>query len=287
MAGDPHIRVGPAGWSYDDWKGIVYPAGMKRHALAWLCEAFDTVEINVSFYRPVPARYAESWLGHVAPNPNFRFLAKLWNRFTHEPGGFSEADVRTYRDGVAPLLEAGKLGSVLVQFPWSFRRTPGNRLTLARILDAFPDLPLTVEFRHASWDRDEVYEGLRARGAAFCNIDQPALRDNLGPTARVTAPVAYVRLHGRNAEHWFRDDSPGFERYNYLYAADELAPWLERIRELRRQAETVYVVTNNHYRGQAVANGLEIEHAFGRPVEAIPPGLAETYPQLGALQAQP
>ena len=118
------VRVGPAGWSYADWAGIVYPrkrpAGF--HEAAFLAEYFDTIEINTSFYQPLHPEHCELWLGYVAANPRFRFTAKLWQRFTHETGADAE-DERAVRDGFDLLRDAGKLGAVLLQFPFSFHRT--------------------------------------------------------------------------------------------------------------------------------------------------------------------
>jgi uncharacterized protein YecE (DUF72 family) len=108
-----------------------------------------------------------------------------------------------------------KLGALLAQFPWSFRRTPETRAWLARLTDEFADLPLVVEIRHATWNTPEFFESLRERGVGFVNIDQPP-RTGIEPTGRATAPVAYIRLHGRNLDNWFRDDAGVNERYDYL-----------------------------------------------------------------------
>ena len=283
---DSIVRVGPAGWSYPDWNGIVYPPRMPKgpHPLSLLCKHFDTVEINSSFYRPPNPRHCESWVEKVAENPHFKFTAKLWERFSHkrttEP---SQKDIEVYRAGIEPLHDAGKLGALLVQFPWSFKRTPKERLWLARVLDAFPEYPLAVELRHASWDRPAVYEGFRERGVAFCNIDQPLFDDSLGPAAKVTAPVAYIRLHGRNHADWFREDADRNDRYNYLYSEEELRPWIDRIESIRKQAEEIYTITNNHYRGQAVVNAFEIQAMLGKRPSALPEHLVDQYPRLKRL----
>ncbi|MGH9592208.1 MAG: DUF72 domain-containing protein, partial [Bryobacteraceae bacterium] len=86
------IRVGPAGWSYDDWAGFVYPARKPQgfHEASYLAEFFDTIEINTSFYQPLRANLAEQWIERVSSNPRFVFTAKLWQRFTHEGGGSAE-----------------------------------------------------------------------------------------------------------------------------------------------------------------------------------------------------
>lgn len=288
VAHEAKVRFGPAGWSYEDWKGIVYPAGLPRatHPVAWLSQWFDTIEVNATFYRQPDPRHALAWLRHLEDRPDFRFTLKLWEGFTHGreawPGA---AAVQAYRAGIAPLVDAGRLGAVLVQFPWSFRRTPENRQWLARIADAFDGLPLAVELRHATWDTPAVYTALRERGIAFCNIDQPIFKDSIAPSEHVTAPVGYVRLHGRNAADWFREGAGRNDRYNYLYSAEELTPWVDRIKAMKKLVNEIYVVTNNHFAGQAVVNALEMQHAIAPRRYTLPPELLARYPRLRRIQA--
>lgn len=285
-AGESTVRIGPAGWAYDDWKGIVYPPQMPRgqHPLTLLCTLFDCVEINVTFYRPPNAAHCVSWLRKIEPNPAFRFTAKLWERFTHQRDSWpAPHEVRAAVAGLEPLRDAGRLGAVLAQFPWSFRRTPEHRDWLLRVTDAFSDWPLAVEMRHASWDCPAFFEGLRNRNVAFCNIDQPLLHDCLAPSEHVTAPFGYVRLHGRNREHWFQEGAGRNARYDYLYRPDELAPWLEKVRAMLKRVRDLYIVTNNHFHGQAVANAVELQAALGVLKAPLPATLAARYPRLQAL----
>jgi uncharacterized protein YecE (DUF72 family) len=280
---EARVYAGPAGWSYEDWKGVVYPPHMPRglHALAYLCRFFDTVEINASFYRPPAARNCAAWVAKVAGNPDFLFTAKIWQRYTHERGGWpGEAEHRMFADGLAPLAEAGRLGALLAQFPWSFKRTPENRQWLARVADAFAAYPLVIEVRHDSWNRPEVIEEFARRGIALCNIDQPLFARSIAPADRVTASVGYVRLHGRNADAWFDAKASRDQRYDYLYSPDELKPWVERVRRMRPLVDRLFVVTNNHYRGQAVVNTVEIMAALRKERPAFPACLAEHYPRL-------
>jgi uncharacterized protein YecE (DUF72 family) len=281
------LYVGTAGWSYADWNGIVYPTSARGdfHPLDVLSGWFNTVEINASFYRPPLATHAEAWVRRVSGLDDFQFTAKLWQRFTHQRESWpAPGEIEVYKHGVAPLVEAGRLGALLAQFPWSFRRTPENRTWLARMADCFAGYPLVVEVRHTSWDRPEVFEGLRERGIAFCNIDQPVIGDSIGPSAHVTAPLAYVRFHGRNYENWFREGAGQNERYDYLYSEDELKPWLGRLKQIQAQSRSLYVVTNNHFQGQAVVNALEIYAALGAAKYAqLPPGLLHAYPRLRQL----
>lgn len=283
------VRVGPAGWAYEDWNGKVYPEGMPRnqHALSFLCKLFDVVEINVSFYRPLIPAHTAVWIQKVEANPNFLFTAKIWEKFTHHRDAWPEDDlIRRCLDGLAPLREAGKLGALLAQFPWSFRRNPKNRSCLLRLADTFEGFPLAVEVRHASWDCPEFYAGLQERGIAFCNIDQPLLQDSIAPSDHTTSKVGYVRLHGRNKAHWFKEGAGRDARYNYLYSEEELAPWIEAVNRMKPRVNDLFIITNNHYRGQAVVNAIEIQSALGCSKDPPPSHLIKAYPHLKHIEAQ-
>ena len=291
---DSFLRVGTAGWSYEDWGGIVYPIRMPRgfDRLAAMVALFDANEINSTFYRIPDARQTADWARRARDNPRFRFTAKLFRGFTHEKEA-GPGDVKAFRDAMEPLAAAGRLGAVLVQFPYSFHETSENRTRLVSLIEKFEGLPLAVEFRHDSWNNEEAARLLAEREAAFVNIDQPELAGNLPPTNRVTAPVAYYRFHGRNAPKWFGPDTSNVERYNYLYSGDELAPWIERIRDGARRAVEraaassrdggVYAILNNHFRGQAVANALELQAALTGRRRPAPESLFETYPALAKV----
>jgi uncharacterized protein YecE (DUF72 family) len=278
------IRFGPAGWEYPDWTGVVYPRGAPRSfdRLAALARYFSTVEVNATFYRPFPADVAARWCERVAAAPGFRFGAKVWRRFTHERGeALTAEDVQSARAALDRLHAEGRLGAALLQFPWSFKREAAAEEWLRGVLAALAGLPLVVEVRHASWDTPEVREELAAAGAGIVNVDQPLFGRSLRPAAHVTAPVAYVRVHGRNYRDWFRKGAGRDARYDYLYTAGELAPWAERVKELAASplAPDVYVVTNNHFRGQAVANAKMLEAMVeGRRVEA-PAELVRAFPE--------
>jgi uncharacterized protein YecE (DUF72 family) len=207
------LRIGPAGWGYKDWAGVVYPSPRPKgfHEAAYLAEFFDTIEINTSFYRPLGIAQAERWVELVAANPRFLFTAKLWQRFTHDPSA-GVGDEREVRLGFDVLRSVGKLGAVLVQFPFAFHRTKETVAHLNELLLRFADYPLVVEFRHASWSVRETFDLLRERHAAFCNVDQPIIGRSLEPSAHVTSEIGYVRLHGRRYDTWFASAKPRAER---------------------------------------------------------------------------
>src|SRR4030095_5875855 len=99
-------------------------------------------------------------------------------------------------------------GSVLLQFPWSFKNTPDDRVYLAKLLEKFSDYPLVLEVRHTSWNIPEVYEWLEQHVVVICISDQPVFKKSIRPAALTTSPVGYGRLHGRNYKDWFREKAP-------------------------------------------------------------------------------
>lgn len=286
------IRFGPAGWVYEDWKGVVYPDPKPKgfDPLRYLAGYFDTIEVNSSFYRPASATAAESWVRRVRDNPDFRFTAKLWKRFTHErKEAWTAAEVAEARAGLDPIVGAGRLGALLLQFPWSFRRDDGSREWLDDLTRTFRDFPLVIEVRHASWNEPAFFRELAERRIGFVNIDQPLFRDSIAPSAHATAPVAYVRVHGRNYQDWWREGAEPHERYNYLYNAAELEPWVARTVELEEEPGTreVFVVTNNHFEGKAVANALMMQSMLRKAKARAPEPLFARYRELLEPYAEP
>jgi uncharacterized protein YecE (DUF72 family) len=270
------IRVGPAGWSYKDWEGTVYPPhGSKFDHLAYLASFFDTIEINSPFYRIPPPTHAKSWVRRVADNPNFKFTTKVFRGFTHDDASLVDADVTAFRNYLDPLANANRLGAVLLQYPWSFKNSAESLDKLTALFNAFDGYPLALEVRHSTFQNEEFFDFLNEHDVAWVNVDQPLFHDSVKPSDAMTGPLAYARLHGRNYEKWFAHGET-WERYNYLYSKEELAPWVDRIQTMATAKET-YVVTNNHFRGQAIVNAVELEQSLGMDAK-MPPQLKETYP---------
>jgi len=270
------IRIGPAGWSYKDWEGTVYPPhGSKFDHLAYLASFFDTIEINSPFYRIPPPTHSKSWVRRVSDNPNFKFTTKVFRGFTHDDAALADADVTAFRNYLDPLADANRLGAVLLQYPWSFKNSEESRDKLALLFNAFDGYPLALEVRHSTFQNEEFFQFLNEHDVSWVNVDQPLFHDSVKPSDAMTGPLAYARLHGRNYEKWFAHGET-WERYNYLYSKEELAPWVDRIQTMAAAKET-YVVTNNHFRGQAIVNAVELEESLGMDAK-MPPQLNETYP---------
>jgi uncharacterized protein YecE (DUF72 family) len=279
-------HIGTAGWSYEDWEGIVYPPvkGRGFHPLLFLANYINIVEINSTFYRPATPALALSWLRKVEGDPDFLFSVKLHQVFSHQRQGFSQKDVEEFKAGIELLHARNRLAALLVQFPWSYAATAENRSYLVRLFEHFAGFPIALEIRHASWDTPAFYDLLRERRVAFCNIDQPLFKNSIAPSAISTNPdFAYVRLHGRNTKNWFREDAGRDDRYDYLYTKDELQDWIQRIKDLGTKSSKVYVITNNHYRGQAMANALQIRNMITGEKVDVPELLLEKYPVLSEI----
>ncbi|HPR63935.1 MAG TPA: DUF72 domain-containing protein [Thermoanaerobaculia bacterium] len=267
------VRIGTAGWSYKDWEGIVYPS-QSGEALKILSTLFDTLEINVTFYRPPTLRMSKRWIEETDHNPGFHFTMKASRTWTH--GGSSPEATGSYLAFIRELTAAGKFGAILFQYPWSFFDSRDHRDQILRAVDPFRPYPIVIEVRHRSFEDPSFLTFLTEENLGFANIDQPLLGKALRPSSLVTSKLGYVRFHGRNYKHWIRHDEP-WQRYDYLYRLDELRQWKSRIDEIVKSAEETYVVMNNHYKGQAVVNGMELNSLYGKPSSSIPEGLRDQY----------
>jgi uncharacterized protein YecE (DUF72 family) len=275
------IRIGPAGWDYQDWQGVVYPSGVQgTDRLVFLTQFFPVLEINVTFYRPISATLARRWLEAIEGRPDFRFTAKLFRGFTHERTTTPWQEEAAVKSGLGALLEAGRLGALLAQFPYSFHNTAENRAYLVTVRERFQDYPLAIEVRHRSWQQPAVRDFLAGHNLAFCNIDQPQISYSLGETDWVSGPLAYLRLHGRNRKNWFAKADEAGARYDYLYTAEEMDELAARARKLTTQAAETYLIFNNHPRGQGVANALEMLARLTDLRPLLPEGLKKAFPRL-------
>jgi uncharacterized protein YecE (DUF72 family) len=269
------ILVGTSGYSFADWVGPFYPRGLKPgDYLGWYARSFVAVEVNATYYA-IPDPGTIERMERKTP-AHFRFTVKLNQAMTHDRR-LDAARVRPFLAAVAPLKAAGKYDGLLAQFPWGFRRTPANERHLTALRETFPDEPLFVEFRHASWSAPDVAERLRRERLGFVAVDEPALEGLMPPVTWLTTEDAYVRFHGRNAANWWvrgegggarpaapagDEASPGRgaatpgppasrDRYDWDYSEAELGEWVQRVRDLADKARRTYLFFNNCHAGQA------------------------------------
>ncbi|HTW68136.1 MAG TPA: DUF72 domain-containing protein [Bryobacteraceae bacterium] len=285
------LFCGPSGWSYTHWNGIVFPRLKPRgfHPLEDLSKYFDAVEINTSFYQPLRPELASVWSKKVERNPKFLFTVKLGRRFTHERS-LQAAEVARFKEGLWPFERARKLGCVLMQFPWAFRYTEENRQFLIALRRAFHEFPLVAEMRHASWQHEEALGTLIDYHVGFVNIDQAPYTKAMPPSALLTSQIGYVRLHGRNPEHWKREFSYSGNlpaAHDYLYSRQELSEWKKRIDQIQQHAAATFVFANNDAGGKSVVNALELSQMLGDDRRQAPVTLIEQFPQeLAAFRSE-
>jgi uncharacterized protein YecE (DUF72 family) len=281
--GSCDVLFGIAGWSYPDWEGVVYPAGT-RDRLRYLAGFVDLIEVNATFYAFMTPSNAEDWLARTGDLPDFRFAAKAHRAFTHEPDeAAGAAEAHAFRAFLEPLRRSGRLAALLFQFPFSFQDSRPARRRLERWAELFPGLPRVAELRHASWQEPGVMRFLGDLGYSVANLDLPIGSRGFSELAAATGEPGYLRLHGRNAADWFRPDAGRDARYDYLYGDEELDEIAERIEQLAGRFRQLVIVTNNHYRGQALANLAELGARIGAPRGRLPRTLITTYPRLAAV----
>jgi uncharacterized protein YecE (DUF72 family) len=247
---DRRILIGTSGYSFADWVGPFYPPGTRSpEFLPYYSRHFGVVEVNATYYRMPGARMLEQ-MERKTPD-GFRFVVKLHQSMTHE----RERDPSVYRgflSALAPLKAAGKYDGLLAQFPWSFRHDDASLAHLSALRDLLPEEPLFVEFRHDSWNRDDLAPWLEERRLGFCAVDEPALPGLMPPVVHLTAEDGYVRFHGRNEKTWWGRN--GGDRYDYDYKEAELKEWIRKIGDLAQQARRTYLFFNNCHAGQAARN---------------------------------
>lgn len=280
------IRVGTAGWSYADWEGRVYPRSKPHgfHPLPLLAKTFDCVEVNSTFYALPSATHAARWAQLVVGRPPFRFLVKLNRDFTHGVQTEEWPDkAEAFLRGVEPLRTARRLSALLVQFPVSFLFGKQEVRRLGEIHGLFGEIPLVLEVRHESWFSRPALDTIRGLSYSIAHIDLPRAWNHPPVDYASTGPIGYLRLHGRNADAWFRHGSGRDEQYDYLYSPEELGPLCRKARRLETEHDDTYVITNNHFAGKAFANGVELLHQLRREPIPVPRELIETFPHLESM----
>lgn len=257
------IKLGTSGFSFDDWKGTVYPPDIKKQDMLAYYEkelGFKCLEINSTYYTLPSPKSMEGMLKKVSAG--FEFCVKAFKGMTHEIWG---ADRKTFLDNrevfgkfnfsIAPLREAGNLSCVLAQFPPGFYPNRDSFDYLKRFGERLGGVKLVVEFRNRAWHRDTTLEFLRRNGLGYCVVDEPKLPRLMPFNPKATSTLGYFRLHGRNP-NWF--NVPVSVRYDYLYSDEELQEFLTPIEDIAAVTQTTFVFFNNCHGGSAVRNALKL-----------------------------
>lgn len=265
------ILIGTSGYDYPEWKGEFYPQDLKRKDfLQFYATQFNALEVNNTFYNMPTAERLLSF--YDRSSGLLKFSIKANRLLTHEIARNWQAAAADFLSAVAPLAEKASLCAVLFQFPQSFHYTDENRIYLAKLISFFQGLPLVVEFRHVEWIRESVLSGLEQRGTSLCFCDMPqlkALPDGKTIKAPFVGPIAYIRLHGRNADAWYSNEiskkaansnsSNGSSRYTYDYSDSELAEFVPVFQSAEITGKKPVVFFNNHPNGSGARNAGKLK----------------------------
>jgi len=265
------IYIGTSGWWYPTgegtWKGFFYPPGTKNE-LEFYSQFFNTVEINSSFYRPPNPAYVANWVKRTPPG--FLFAVKLWQKFTHpemyraaagEEAVISYDDVEMFRQSLEPIVQAGKMGALLAQFPPSFLNNSRGQQLIEVLARHFGQYRLAVELRHKSWSDDpKTADLLRQNNIAWVQIDEPKFSSSIAAEVPLTADTAYFRFHGRNAEMWWNGNVE--TRYCYHYSPEEIHELAEKVKAAAEQTSLLFAFFNNHWQGYAPKNATDMKKAL-------------------------
>ncbi len=264
------IYVGTCGYSYKDWVGPFYPGTIRQsEMLAYYAGCFGAVEIDASYYGVLqPQTIAR--MNERTPQ-QFRFCFKVPQTVSHPPeAGMARVhgDAGAFVESVGPIVDAGKFGCALLQFPNAFKPNERTEEYLRAAVAALQPLALVAEFRNREWQTPTYYDLLCELGVGWCNVDMPSYETLMRPSSDVSSPIGYVRFHGRNASKWWTGDNT--TRYDYLYTQDELVPWAGRVAEIDERAEQTYAFFNNHARGNAARNAEMFEQLLGMTPRSRP-----------------
>jgi uncharacterized protein YecE (DUF72 family) len=245
------IRIGTQGWNYDAWVGPFYPSGTRpADYLTVYARAFDTVEVDSTFYAVPPVKTVRGWYERTPPG--FTFALKLPQEITHERRLRDADDVaELFYDRARELGD--KLGIVLIQLGPDF--APAELPALARLLPRLPrDIRFSVEFRQRGWINDGVIALLADHGVGLTLSDARWIprKQMLALAARPTADFLYVRWMGANR------DIVDYSRIQ-IDRAMELEQWAGVLWPLALKGVSVYGYVNNHFAGHSPESARELQ----------------------------
>lgn len=289
----PEYFIGTAGWSYKDWVPVFYPKTQSGNFdwLRFYATFFDFVEVNSTYYTYVSPHITRGWVQKTDHNDDFLFSVKLHQDFTHKRR-YDLPKIKAVRNALDILTRAGRLGGLLLQFPYSFSFDDGAVEHIRKLDYLFREYPRFLEIRHNSWNRPETVEFCNELGISLCTIDQPQIGSAVPFAPVVTAKRAYIRLHGRNEEAWKQSISSygqeqtyeqQNERYKYLYTPAEVTDLAQSIKEATESAaKEIYVIANNHPTGYAAANAFELLHLLKEQAGKVrmPETIVNTFERL-------
>jgi len=279
----PTFHVGTAGWSYKDWVPNFYPRQQTKDFdwLQFYAANFNCVEVNSSYYTYLSPKIVESWIRKIEGVNDFLFTVKLHQDFTHLRK-YDKQRVKLVTENLDKLLNAERLGGILMQFPYSFPFNGTTAEYIRQLNEIFSSYTQFVEVRHISWNDKASHDLFRAMNISFCTIDQPEIGKAIQFEPVITNEKAYLRFHGRNVAGWKRSlanfgKEQSYEqqsdRYNYRYSPGELTEVMQKVKEIYGKVKEIYIIMNNHPQGNAVVNAKELMKMLEIKIKEMKTGL--------------
>jgi uncharacterized protein YecE (DUF72 family) len=281
------VRLGTCSFADEGLLKAWYPRGVStsRARLRYYAERFDTTEVDSPYYHLPDPGVTRNWAQRTPDE--FVFHVKAHASMTWHQGEPTDEAFAEFRASIKPLELSGKLRGVLLQYHPRFTKSPDALAELERAPERLAPLVPLVEFRHRSWmepeERAGTLEFLEGHGLAYVSLDTPMTRASnvVARHAVATHAVAYVRFHGRNVKTWNLKSEKSWQRFDWMYSAEELAEWVERLGRLTKEADEVYAMFNNNRddfapRSAAILRGLLDEAGISASGGLEPPPLAPT-----------
>jgi len=281
------VRLGTCSFADEGLVKTWYPRGVStsRARLQYYAERFDTVEVDSPYYHLPDPGVTLNWAQRTPPE--FTFHVKAHKTMTWHEGEPDDDAFAAFRASLEPLELSGKLRGILMQYHPRFVKSPDALAELERVRPRLEPLVPLVEFRHRSWmepgERDDTLAFLETNGLAYVSVDTPMTRASnvVARHAAATHPVAYVRFHGRNEKTWNIKAEKSSERFDWMYSAEELGEWVEKLGRLSSDADEVYALFNNNRddfapRSAVILRGLLEEAGIPATGGIEPPPLAPT-----------
>lgn len=257
------IKIGTSGFSFPDWKGVIYPLGLRERDMLSFYEkelGFNALEVNFTYYT-LPSQ--KSFLAmSKKTTKDFQFVVKSFKGMTHEIRDKETGEIldnqeifKKFKYSLLPLMDEGKLACVLAQFPYGFFPNRENFDYLEQFREEMSDIPLVFEFRNQIWLKNQTFQFLEKNRIGFCVVDEPKLPKLMPYLPKATSEIGYFRFHGRNT-NWF--NAPTSIRYDYLYSEKELKEFIPDIKDISKSTAKTLVFFNNCHAGSAAKNAAQM-----------------------------
>ena len=257
------IKIGTSGFSFADWKGPVYPPGLREREMLSFYEkelGFNALEVNFTYYT-LPSQKSFAAMSQKTSG-DFEFVVKSYKGMTHEIRDRKTGEMlnnqeifEKFKLSLTPLIGDKKLSCVLAQFPFGFFSNRVNLEYLQKFKEKMGDIPLVFEFRNQTWLKEETFQFLEKNDIGYCIVDEPKLPKLMPYLSKATSEVGYFRFHGRNP-NWF--NVPTSVRYDYLYREGELKEFVPDIKDISQKTTKTFVFFNNCHAGSAAKNAAQM-----------------------------